>query len=28
MRWGHVDLDQATSLSPHIGLVEDPDDQR
>jgi len=28
MRRGHVHLEQDTSLSPHIGLVEDADDRR
>jgi immunity protein 7 of polymorphic toxin system len=28
MRRGRVRLEQDTSLSPHIGLVEDPDDRR
>ena len=28
MRRGHVHLERDTSLSPHIGLVEDPDGRR
>jgi hypothetical protein len=28
MRRGHVHLEQDTSLSPHVGLVEDADDRR